>query len=91
MTAIPTNIPITTVRGRIVRGPCGNPTPAASKAVRSNQVMPTPAAIPMADARNPTTMASITIITVTCDAVAPTARSIAISLVRWAMMIENVL
>ena len=75
----------------ITIGPSGMSKPNAAISTRRPAATPTPATRPAADASTPTTNASISTERLTCRPEAPIARSIAISLVRWATVIENVL
>ena len=92
-----TVMPTPTANDRIIAcalitiGPLGISYPNAAISIRRPDATPTPATRPATDASTPTTSASISTERLTCRPEAPIARSIAMSRVRWATVIENVL
>ena len=91
VTETPTTKAVMTVPDVITTSPLGMSRPTAPRSARSPNDMPTPAARPTAEATVPTITDSSSTARSTCRRLAPTARSIAISRMRWAMMIEKVL
>ena len=71
--------------------PLGISRPTAASSPRRPKDISTPAPRPMADATAPTMADSSSTERSTWRRLAPTARSMAISRMRWAMMIEKVL
>ena len=91
VTTVPTTNATTTVRGSSWSDVLGRSIPNAESNPFSAMAIPIPAMRPNADASNPVTNASTTTEVMTCPRLAPIARSSAISRVRCATMIENVL
>ncbi len=91
VTTVPTTNATTMVRGSSWSAVLGRSTPNADSSPFSPRAIAIPARRPSADAIKPVTNASTTTDVMTCRRLAPTARSSAISLVRCATMIENVL
>lgn len=87
----PTSRAVATVPGETTSGPSGTVSPREPIRARIPAPMPTPAARPVTAATVPTTNASISTDRVTWRREAPTARSSASSLVRWATSIVKVL
>jgi hypothetical protein len=87
----PTTRATTSVPAEITMPPAGSAPPATEKMALSSPAMPSPAAKPRIEPTSPTASASTTTATSTCLRAAPTARSSAISRVRCATRIENVL
>ena len=77
--------------GFTTRPPAGRSSPKPASTPLSRPATPMPATKPSTEARSPITNASTSTDPITCRRLAPTARSSAISRVRWATMIENVL
>ncbi len=86
-----------TVKAAIIEGaamtaaPSGRSTASAERTARSPLATPMPARMPRPDATTPVTRASIRIERRTWPPLAPIARNIAISLDRWATVMEKVL
>ena len=91
VTTVPTTNATTTVRGSSWSEVLGRSTPNADSSPFRPRAIPIPARRPRADATKPVTNASTTTDVMTCRRLAPIARSSAISRVRCATMIENVL
>ena len=91
VTRMPTTKATMTVRGCSTIGADGRPAPKAPNSACRPSATPIPAASPIADARPPTTTASISTERVTWPLLAPSARIRASSRVRCATRIENVL
>ena len=91
MTPMPTISAMAIVRGASTSPVRGIPKPTASKSAFRTLAKPIPARIPSPDARAPIASASLTTTPSTCRRVAPSARSIANSRIRWATVIEKVL
>ena len=91
VTETPTTKAVMTVPDVMTTSPLGISRPTAPRSARRPKDMPTPASRPSAEATIPTMADSNSTARSTCRRLAPTARSIAISRMRWAMMIEKVL
>ena len=91
VTETPTTKAVVTVPEVMTTSPLGMSRPTAPSSPRRPNDIATPAARPTADATVPTITDSSSTALSTCRRLAPTARSIAISRMRWAMMIEKVL
>ena len=91
VTTTPMTIETTIVRGAITAPPMGRSRPNAFSTKRSPCAVAMPATTPIADANTPVKNASSRIDRITCLRFAPIARNSAVSLVRCATVIENVL
>ncbi len=91
VTPMPTISAIAIVRGANTKPVRGMPKPTASKSELRSLENPIPARIPRPEAITPIASASVTTIPSTWRRVAPSARTIANSRIRWATVIEKVL
>jgi len=91
VTTMPVSIDTSTVRGRTTDGPDGSSTPKADMIERRPLASPTPSTTPALDAKAPMSSASSRIDRITWRRLAPMARSSAVSRVRWATVMVNVL
>ena len=91
VTTVPTAIETTIVAGFTTVPVLGSSKPNTVKALAMPLAVPTPAITPIAEANNPVSSASNASDRITCRRFAPMARNRAVSFVRWATVIENVL
>ena len=91
MTTVPTTIATTIERDATTVAPPGSSTPNDVISAARPRARPMPSTVPIAEATTPTTTDSATIMRSTCLRLEPMARSIAVSLVRCATVIEKAL
>ena len=90
VTTVPTATQMATVEPDTTSPPAGRSSPKLSSRARRPTAAPMPSATPRPDANRPVTSASSLVARAIWRRLAPMARSMAVSLVRWATVMEKV-